>query len=378
MNRKLNVVHICDKFGMRGSTIHGVSRLFAWWFPRFNRDRYNVTLYAVKNPDSSSQALEADGVEMTYLGKSAFNPSTLTSFMNVIRREKADVVHVHGWIAANFGRIAGKLTGVPTIMHEHGVDPKFPFSQRTADRLLAPFTHTALAVSKSVQDFLIQNRSVRPNKIKLIYNGAPLSEFSPADPESVVKVREEFGIPAGSRVVGAIGRIDVQKGLVYLIDAARQILELASDVHFLIIGDGPKKEELENEVRELGLDANFRFTGHRTDVPVIQTMLDVQVFPSLWEGTPLTVFEAMAMGRAIVSTNVDGLGEVLSDKENALIVEPANPMQLARAILSILSDSRLADSLQENAKESSRNYDIDNTVRNLELLYEELYGAGTR
>lgn len=372
----MNVVHICDKFGVRGSTVHGAARLFAWWLPRFDHERFNVKLYAVKRPDPSSRALEAEGLQMSYLGKSAFDPSTLTSFLSVIRREQADILHVHGWIASNFGRIAGRLTGVPTIMHEHGVDPSFPMSQRLADRIMSPFTHTAVAVSESARNFLISHRSVSPRKIRVIYNGAPLGEFSRAAPVLVAQARKEFGIAPSSRIVGVIGRLDTQKGITYFIKAAQHVLDAASeDVRFLIIGDGPKRQELEQEASELGLAGSVLFTGHRSDVPVIQSLLDVQVFPSLWEGVPLTIFEAMAMRRAIVSTNVDGLGEVLNDGEDSLIVDPANPEKLAAGILKLLFDRELADKLRAGAAKQSEKFDISQTVRNLESLYEELYAA---
>ncbi|MHB0999886.1 MAG: glycosyltransferase family 4 protein [Armatimonadota bacterium] len=375
---KLNVIHICDKFGMRGSTIHGVSRLFAWWFPRFDRSRYNVKLYAVKHPDTASRSLESDGVEMTYMGKSAMNPSTLNAFINIARKEKADVLHLHGWIAANYGRIAGKITGIPTIMHEHGVDPQFPRTQQIADMMLSRFTHSAVAVSRSVHDFLIKERYVDPKKIRTIYNGAPLDEFSIADQQKVDAARKEFGIPEGSRVIGTIGRLDVQKGITYFIQAAKQVKSVMPDVRYLIVGDGPKMDELQSEARELNMLDTMIFAGHRTDVPVIQSMLDLQVFPSLWEGTPLTVFEAMAMERAIVSTNVDGLGEVLVDGKNALVVEPANPDKLAKGILQVLSDPALAADLRAGSKEQSRSFDISQTVRNLESLYEELCPNGRK
>jgi glycosyltransferase involved in cell wall biosynthesis len=370
--RRLNVIHICDKFGMRGSTVHGVSRLFAWWFPRFDRERYNVKLYAVKDPDPASRTLEESGIGLTYLHRSALNPLTVTSFLKVISKEHADVIHLHGWIAANFGRFAGRMLGVPTIMHEHGVDPKFPLSQRIADRLLSPFNHTVIAVSESVRKFLIANRSVPPAKIRVIYNGAPTDEFAPADAREVAGAREELGIPNGMHVVGTVGRLDTQKGITYFLRAARQVMDILPDVRFVIVGDGPKREELESEAQDLGLDSCVRFTGHRSDVSVIQSLMDLQVFPSLWEGVPLTVFEAMAMGRAIVSTNVDGLAEVLEDGKNALIVAPADSEQLATGMMRLLSDRRLAERLGRNALESSKSFDIGRTVENLESLYDEL------
>ncbi|MHB0913138.1 MAG: glycosyltransferase family 4 protein [Armatimonadota bacterium] len=359
----LKVIHICDKFGMRGSTMHGVSRLFAWWFPRFDGSRYDVQLYALKSPDHASRALEAE-VPMTYMHERAMSPTILRSFVRAARQ--ADVLHLHGWIAANFGRIAGRITGVPTIMHEHGVDPQFPGSQKVADRLLSPFTHTAVAVSKSVQEFLTSERFVSPHKIRLVYNGAPVEEFTAADPADVARARAELGIQDGSPVVGTVGRLDTQKGITYLLKAATALPE----VTFLIVGDGPRRAELESEARELGIRAIF--AGHRSDVPVMQGLMDIQAFPSLWEGTPLTVFEAMAMGKAIVSTDVDGLGEVLTHGRNALVVPPSNPVALAQELSAMLVDRGLTERLAAGARQSSMDYDISQTVRNLESLYEEL------
>lgn len=374
---KVKVIHICDKFGMRGSTIHGVSRLLAWWFPRFRRDRFDVKLYGLKHPDSASRALESEGVDLNYMGKTALDPLTLRTFLDVIRREQADVLHLHGWIAANFGRVAGRIAGIPTIMHEHGVDPNFPMSQRTADRMLAPFTHTAVAVSKSVGEFLTYQRSVPPKKIRIVYNGAPIEDFAPADPSLVADARREFGFSPDAPIIGTIGRLDTQKGITYFIAAAGLVLQQMPEARFLVVGDGPKKDALEREAQALGIGPGMVFAGHMSDIPVIQSLLDIQAFPSLWEGTPLTVFEAMAMGKAIVSTDVDGLGEVLAHEESALIVEPRNPKQLADGIIRLLSDRDLAARLADGARTRSREYDIEHTVRNLESLYEELC-PGTR
>jgi glycosyltransferase involved in cell wall biosynthesis len=372
---KIKVIHICDKFGVGGSTIHGVSRLLEWWFQRFDRDRFDVKLYGLKSPDPASRSLEDQGLGMSYMGGSALNPLTLRTFLNVIRREQADVLHLHGWIAANYGRVAGRIAGVPTIMHEHGVDPKFPASQRMADRMLSPFTHTAVAVSRSVAAFLAANRSVPASKIRIVYNGAPIGDFQPPDPRKVGDAREEFGIPEGTPVIGAIGRLDTQKGITYLLQASRAVLEEMPDARFLIVGDGPKKEELEQEAETLGLGHSITFAGHRSDVPVVQSLLDIQAFPSLWEGAPLTIFEAMAMGMPIVSTDVDGLGEVLSHEQTALIVKPADPDGLARSILRLLRDRELADRLATSAKDRSWDHDIQHCVDRLEALYEELHGG---
>lgn len=374
--RRIKVLHICDKFGLRGSTIHGVSRLLTWWFPRYDRTSFEVKLYGVKTPDNASQSLEDEGLSISFMGKPRLSPSILPAFMRVIREEKPDVLHLHGWIASNFGRIAGRLSGVPSIMHEHGVDPAFPSSQRFADLVLSSLTDTAVAVSQSVQKFLVEQRYVDSGKIRLVYNGAPLDQFRVADPALIASARKDLGIPDGAKIVGSIGRLDTQKGLIFLINAIPEIVKNVPNARFLVVGDGPKKAELEETAKKLGLSEIVCFTGHRSDIATIQSMLDVQAFPSLWEGTPLTVFEAMAMGRAIVSTDVDGLGEILVDGSSALIVPPSNTQSLAKGITRVLTDDALRNRLSSGAKERSADFDIQHTVDDLESIYEELAANG--
>lgn len=369
---RIKVLHICDKFGLRGSTIHGVTRLFTWWFPRYDSTKFDVRLYGIKTPDNATKQMEKEGLSVSFLGKPHIGPSMLHAFVRLIQEEQPHVLHLHGWIAANFGRIAGRMTGVPTIMHEHGVDPRFPGRQRAADRMLSSLTHTAVAVSKSVEDFLVERRFVDPKKIRLIYNGAPLDSFHIADSESIARVRRELNIPESAPVVGAIGRLDTQKGLIHLIQAIPDIHKRVPEARFLIVGDGPKREELETTAQGLGIGNIVTFTGHRSDIATIQSLLRIQTFPSLWEGTPLTVFEAMAMGRAIVSTGVDGLGEVLMDGRSAIIVPPSDSERLAEGITRVLTDEPLFRHLSTGAKEQSAKFDIQHTVDELESLYEEL------
>ena len=353
--------------------MHGASRLFSWWMPRFDRERFNVKLYALKRPDPSSRALESEGIQVSYLGKSAPNPTTLLAFLRVIGREQADILHLHGWISANYGRIAGRLAHIPTIMHEHGAHPSVPKAQQIADRLLARFTHTAVAVSKAGYDFLVEKRFVKPSLIRVIFNGAPIKEFAPADPDAAAEEKARLGIPPGGPVIGSVGRLDVEKGISYLLQAAKRVLAQVPDARFVIVGDGPKREELEAEAGDLGIRRSIIFTGFRSDVPLLQSLMDVQVFASLWDGAPLTAFEAMAAGRAVVTTSVGGLAEIFEDGRTALVAPPADPQALADAIVRMLTDRALAAELASNAGAASAKYDIAQTVRNLESLYQELY-----
>lgn len=369
---RIKVIHICDKFGMKGSTIHGASRLFSWWMPRFDRDRFDVKLYGLKRPDQSSRALEAHGVTLTYLCKSATDPTTLLSFLKVIRRDHPDVVHLHGWTCAHYGRVAGRLAGVPTIMHEHGAHPFVPKSQQVADRLLSKLTDIAIAVSKASRDFLVQSRYVDPQKVRIVFNGVPISEFRSLTQEAVEETKECLGLPSDCPVVGTIGRLDIEKGMDCFLRAAKLVIGKFPAVRFLVVGDGPLRKDLEQMVRDLEISENVLFTGYRSDVPCIQSVINIQVFASLWDGAPLTAFEAMAMGKAVVTTSAGGLAEIFEHEKTALVVPPGDSGALADAISRLIGDSSLAYELGTNARDVSRKYDIDHTVRNLESLYEEV------
>jgi len=219
---------------------------------------------------------------------------------------------------------------------------------------------------------MVKKRFFPEKKVDVIYNGAPLNEFKSVDKSAVKIEREKWGISPECKIVATIGRLDQQKGTIYFIEAAAKILKLKHNVTFMIVGDGPLLESLRSRCKELSIDEQVIFTGYVSNIPVIQTMTDIQVFPSLWEGTPLTLFEAMSMRLPIVSTTVDGLGEVLHDENTALLVKPYNSETLAIKIEELLSNPQKASALAKNAEEASKRFDIKHTVKSIESVYKTL------
>src|SRR6059036_422300 len=193
--KRLRVLQVCDHLGWEGSRMHGVKRLFSWMIPRFDRRRFTVSLVSLRKKDLSEETLEGLGVDLTYLGRSKFDPLTLLDLVRIVDRKKIDVLHMHGYGATTFGRLAGAIRGVPTILHEHANLTDTPWFQKIADRGLEPFTDIALAVSKSTADFVIRERQIPASKVKVVYLGVPLDEFSrPRTPAEIVDARRELGI----------------------------------------------------------------------------------------------------------------------------------------------------------------------------------------
>jgi len=371
-NRKIKVIHVCDKFGVKGSSIHGVSRLFSWWMPCFNKDRYDVRLVGLREPDKATEDLKNRGVEVTSLGKGKFDFSTVGDIVQILKHSNADILHLHGYGASNFGQIAARIARVKVIIHEHFTDPAMPKYQVPFDYFLSRYADIGIAVSHSVKEFMVKERFLPEKRIRVIFNGVPLEEFKPVDREMRNKEREKWGIPDEHKVIATIGRLDEQKGNRFFIDAALCLLGKGHKVKFMLIGDGPLLIELKEQCSRLHIENDVIFTGYRSNIPLIQSIIDLQVFPSLWEGTPLTLFEAMSMKLPIVSTTADGLGEVLRDEENAMLVNPRDSEGLATAIEHLLNNTEKAKEIAAQAHKDSYNYNIENTISHIQDVYEEL------
>jgi glycosyltransferase involved in cell wall biosynthesis len=370
------VLHVCDKFGVRGSSIHGVSRLFSWWFPRYDRTRFDVSLCGLKHPEPATEWLTEQGIPVHHLGRGRFDPRILGDLVSLARAQGARLLHVHGYAAADFGRLAARAVGAKLVLHEHFADPRMPAYQAVADRLLRHRTDGAIAVSGSTRDFLVRQRFVPEDRVRLIWNGAPLEDFAPVSAERARNAREELGIPENAVVFGTIGRLNAQKGHRFLLEAAARVLPQVPTARALIVGDGDLMGELRQQAAGLGIADRVVFAGHRTDVPDLLGALDIFCISSLYEGTPLALFEAMAAGCAIVSTAVDGCREVLEDGVTGILVPPAEPRALADGLERVLADGALRQALGRHALAASRRYDVRECVRQMQAFYDELLAAG--
>jgi glycosyltransferase involved in cell wall biosynthesis len=371
---KLNVLQVCDHLGWEGSRMHGVKRLFAWMIPRFDKSRFNVSLVSLRKKDLSEETLESFGVDITYLHKGKFDPATLTALLKVIDRKQIDILHLHGYGATTFGRLAGKMRGIPTILHEHANLTDTPWFQKIADRALAPATDIAIAVSKSTADFVINARQMPARSVKTVYLGVPLDEFSRSrTAEEIATARRELGVRDGEVAIGTVTRLHESKGNSYLVEAAALVLKERPQAKFFLVGEGPLLPDLQAQAQALGLGDRFVFHGFARDVAAVVSAFDLSVFPSLWEGTPLTVFEALAMGKTILATDADGLLDVLTNDRDAMIVPKRNARALADGIVRLMDDPVLRARLGAEAARTSLQYDIATFVRKMERLYEILH-----
>ena len=354
--------------------MHGVKRLFSWMIPCFDREQFNVSLVSLRKKDLSEEPLEALGVNISYMERSKFDPLTLPALLRIIDQQQVDILHLHGYGATTFGRLAGAMRGIPTILHEHANLTDTPWFQKIADRVLEPYTDIAIAVSKSTANFVIGARQVPSSKVRVVYLGVPLVEFSrERTADEIVAARRDLGIAPDDFAIGTITRLHESKGNSYLVDAAARVAAERPAARFFLVGEGPLLADLQTQASALGLGDRFIFAGFRRDVAGTLSAFDLSVFPSLWEGTPLTAFETLAMGKPIVATDADGMVDILTDREDALIVPRRNADALADAIILAIDHPDERARLSATARITGAQYDIGVFVRKMERLYTLLH-----
>ena len=199
-----------------------------------------------------------------------------------------------------------------------------------------------------------------------------ISEAEIKEKERIERERKRLGIEQDFKVIGTVGKLREEKGTKYLIESAVKVLEVFPKTRFLIAGDGPLRKELEILSKQLMIDRNIIFAGFCQDIPAILSIDDIIAIPSLTEGSPLALLEAMAMGKPIVATNVGGIREILRDGETGLLVPSRDPKALSEKIIHLLKNENDANLLGLRAKEEVRKYDNRFHVRKLEEHYFEL------
>jgi glycosyltransferase involved in cell wall biosynthesis len=367
----IRVMLLVDKFDYHGTYINGPSQYFSWIVPRIDRKRFQPFLCSLRSAGKSDAILRKEGVEVEYFGLSKYDPRTLQRIVQFVRRHEINVLHLTGYGSTTFGRIAAGFCRKPAIVHEHWVDPGIGRGQRTLEWFLSPWTDWAIAISDTARRFLVEKKHVRTDRIEIIPNGIPLDRFSNLPDETGSKKREELGIPPVSPVIGIVGMFHEIKGHRYFLEAAAIVARSFPDAVFLIVGDGELREDLERRVRENPLLKNVRFLGQREDVPEILRAMDVYVCSSISETAPLSILEAMASGRAIVTTDCGGPGEMIRNGSCGFVVPVGDSGAIAERIAAFLGDASQRKSFGRNAAQEATRYDIRATVTNLENLYEK-------
>ena len=297
--------------------MHGVKRLFAWMIPRFDRTRFNVSLISLRKRDLSDDTLDELGHRRHLPASIEVRSRDAAGAAQGARPPRqADVVHLHGYGASTFGRLAAAIRRLPVVVHEHANLTDTPWFQKVADRLLAPCTDIAMAVSQSTAEFMTRAR-LHPGGAHQgrLSRRAARGVQPAAHAGEVADARRALGMPRDAFAIGTVTRLMPSKGNEYLVEAARQVVDALPHARVYIVGEGRAAGASSRRGRRrLELGDRLVFTGFRRDVAEALSAFDLVVVPvARGRARRLTVLEALAMGKPIVSTDADGLQDVLTD-----------------------------------------------------------------
>jgi glycosyltransferase involved in cell wall biosynthesis len=291
--------------------------------------------------------------------------------VRLVRREQVDLIHSHLGDQNFYGCVAGKLTGVKTIVTYHGA-PKISKQQGLRRAIKTWFVRstadTVVVVSDYLRRILLQE-GFPASKIVRIYNGVDLGRFEGNGNRSL---RAELGMENRTPLVGTVANLRRSKGYEYFIRAARILSDSLPGARFLAIGeiDETLGRPLRDAVRALGLEDRFFFLGFRPDIPSLLAELDVFVLASTDEGLSIATMEAMAARRPVVVTKSGGPQEIVEDGKTGLLVPPADAGAMAAKVLQVLNDPELGQQLGRNARLAIEGrFSLDQMLREYEAVY---------
>ncbi|MFO8080699.1 MAG: glycosyltransferase family 4 protein [Armatimonadota bacterium] len=272
------------------------------------------------------------------------------------RANEFDVIHTHSSKAGFLGRVAAWRARNPAVrVHsphafafEMNAAPWRRLLFRTLERLTGRLTHLLVCTCEGEREIAVRNRIVPPGRAAVVRTGVDLKRFHPQP--HAHRIREEIGLPARHRIVGTVGAIVEQKGHRALVEAAPAVIEEMPHTTFVIVGGGELREELEARVNELGLGRRFRFLGYRDDVPRVLATFDLFVMPSLWEGMPYALVEAMAVGVPVVGSDIPGIADIVRPRQTGRLAPPGDPAALADTILTALREDGKSATMAETAR----------------------------
>ncbi len=363
MKRILHIIPSLDR--------SGAEKQLTLLAPGLPRDAFDVHVCALTRGGPLEAPLRAANVPVTVLHKAhQVDPLAFWRLKRHIESLRPDLVQTWIFAANSYGRAAAWAAGVKHVVaSERCVDPWKVWHELAIDRFLARRTDRIIVNSTGVRDFYVR-QGIAAEKFTLIPNGIP-----PANGQATSRAAllAELGLPDDARLIGAVGRLWPQKRVKDLIWAADLLKVIRSDVHLLIIGEGPQRERLERFQRQVRIEDKVHFLGHRADVAQWMPHFDVLWLGSEYEGLPNVIMEAMSQAVPVVATDIPGNRDLVVPGETGYLVPVGDRAGFARFTNKLLDNQALAQQLGAAGRQRVLNeFSVEQMVARHAELYQEL------
>ncbi|MFH0859836.1 MAG: glycosyltransferase [Candidatus Altiarchaeota archaeon] len=338
-----------------------------------DRRRFDVTVMCLAKGGRVAEMLKREGIRVDVLGiSSKMDVTSVYRLARFLKQMRFDIVHSFLFYSNVLARISGRLANTPAIVsgERSTSEWKSPL-YRLIDRLTSVYSTVIVANSNAVRDSLVEDVRIKPDRIRVVYNGIDLRRFD--DTADSRKVREQLSLSEKKVTVVTVTRLHPEKNPSDFIKAASIVKRKHGNVQFLVVGDGRLMGELKIMSSELGISDDVIFAGEREDVPGLLKASDIFVLTSLWEGLPVSVLEAMASSLPVVATDVGGTKEVIDNGVTGILVPRENPEELAAAIGTLIENPERRKQMGFRGRERVEEYfTLKGMIENMEALYEHL------
>lgn len=330
-------------------------------------------IYFLPWKDQMVEAIQLNGGVVTCF-QANNNLQLLTkvnSLVKYIRGHKIDLVHSHLPWAGVVSRLAGKKAGIPVVYTEHNKQERYHFATRWMNLATMDLTTEVVAVSEDVEQSIRKHKPGLKARLRTILNGVNIERFTPEFTDDA-NLRSTLGIPAAAAVIGTVAVFRFQKRLDLWLKLAKEISTRHADVHFVIVGDGPLKNELIIKQKEFGLTDKVHFAGLQTEVRPYFKLFDLYMMCSIFEGLPIALLEAMASGCPVITTDAGGIKEVIRHGKDGLLCPVDDPGKLVDYAADLLSNNERRQTLGLQARQRvEESFSLDSMVRTLEQCYRQ-------
>ena len=348
----------------------GAENMMAKTIKHLNKDKYRIIVCSLVG-GALEEELRKDFPVFILNAKTPFHLlPAIFKLRKIIKKERADIIHSYLFHANIISRIAAIKTGakvISSIRIKEIAKPSHNIIDSLTKRLVDKYT----TVSESVRQFVIKKEHINPNKVITIPNGLDFNRMKPK--ASASEKRKELGLSKEDAIILSVAHLRKTKDYPTLFNAMTPLRQ--TNTHLLVVGKGEAETEYKKIAQQLELD-NVHFLGQRKDVFDLLNIADVCVLSTFYEGQSNALLEYMAAKKPIIATDIEENREVMDNGKEGILVPPQSPNELARAILTLLTNQKLPQKLANNAyARVKRNHDIKRVAKQTEELYESLCAA---
>lgn len=351
-NGKIKILYIISS-----SAFSGAEKLLLDLCLKIDKEKFEIKILCLNENKKLESRFFENGFKIDFIINNKGYFDFVFNIYKFIKENNFQIVHTNLFGADIFGGIAAKMARVKKIVStEHNINISESFLKHFLKSIILKICfNKVIAISDAVYKYVNKKYGINYKKIVKIYNGVDVDKFYKKDilKNDVVKI-------------GVVGRLSKQKGHEVLIKALKK---LDFDFKAYIIGDGEEKDALINLSKDLGIDDKIEFTGFVDDINKALEKIDVFVIPSLWEGFGLVAIEAMASGKIVIASKIDGLSDIIKDMENGILFEKGNSIDLADKINFVVENREVAMKIAENGYLYSKKFDIKNMVEGYGKIY---------